>query len=80
MEPPLQQLMTSDQDAKVVAEPQGQRVQEGKDCAHLVRVGPPAPTAEPAICGAPDRAYGPSVDVMLCMDLGVSQCRELHGS
>uniref|UniRef100_A0A8C3WZQ6 La ribonucleoprotein 4B n=1 Tax=Catagonus wagneri TaxID=51154 RepID=A0A8C3WZQ6_9CETA len=28
--------MTSDQDAKVVAEPQGQRVQEGKDCAHLM--------------------------------------------
>lgn len=30
--------MTSDQDAKVVAEPQGQRVQEGKDGAHLVSV------------------------------------------
>ena len=28
--------MTSDQDAKVVAEPQGQRVQEGKDSAHLM--------------------------------------------
>ncbi|XP_070357070.1 la-related protein 4B isoform X10 [Equus asinus] len=28
--------MTSDQDAKVVAEPQGQRVQEGKDGAHLM--------------------------------------------
>lgn len=28
--------MTSDQDAKVVAEPQTQRVQEGKDSAHLV--------------------------------------------
>uniref|UniRef100_A0A8C0JTV8 La ribonucleoprotein 4B n=1 Tax=Canis lupus dingo TaxID=286419 RepID=A0A8C0JTV8_CANLU len=28
--------MTSDQDTKVVAEPQGQRVQEGKDSAHLM--------------------------------------------
>nr|KAF6392370.1 La ribonucleoprotein 4B [Pipistrellus kuhlii] len=28
--------MTSDQDAKVVAEPQGQRVQEGKDSDHLM--------------------------------------------
>ncbi|XP_060048360.1 la-related protein 4B isoform X3 [Erinaceus europaeus] len=28
--------MTSDQDAKVVAEPQGQRVQEGKGSAHLM--------------------------------------------
>jgi hypothetical protein len=28
--------MTSDQDAKVVAEPQAQRVQEGKDSSHLV--------------------------------------------
>ncbi|XP_065777487.1 la-related protein 4B isoform X2 [Muntiacus reevesi] len=28
--------MTSDQDAKVVAEPQGQRVQEGKDSTHLM--------------------------------------------
>ncbi|KAI2554851.1 La ribonucleoprotein 4B, partial [Homo sapiens] len=28
--------MTSDQDAKVVAEPQTQRVQEGKDSAHLM--------------------------------------------
>lgn len=38
MEPQSKQLMTSDQDAKVVAEPQGQRVQEGKDSAHLVSV------------------------------------------
>jgi hypothetical protein len=30
--------MTSDQDAKVVAEPQAQRVQEGKDSSHLVGV------------------------------------------
>lgn len=37
-EPQSKQLMTSDQDAKVVAEPQGQRVQEGKDGAHLVSV------------------------------------------
>ena len=36
MEPQSKQLMTSDQDAKVVAEPQGQRVQEGKDSAHLM--------------------------------------------
>ncbi|CAM9478328.1 unnamed protein product [Rangifer tarandus platyrhynchus] len=36
VEPQSKQLMTSDQDAKVVAEPQGQRVQEGKDSAHLV--------------------------------------------
>ncbi|XP_034500100.1 la-related protein 4B isoform X3 [Ailuropoda melanoleuca] len=28
--------MTSDQDTKVVAEPQGQRVQEGKDSSHLM--------------------------------------------
>ncbi|XP_008051068.1 la-related protein 4B-like, partial [Carlito syrichta] len=28
--------MTSDQDAKVVAEPQTQRVQEGKDSSHLM--------------------------------------------
>lgn len=28
--------MTSDQDAKVVAEPQAQRVQEGKDSSHLM--------------------------------------------
>ncbi|EPY86853.1 hypothetical protein CB1_000294001 [Camelus ferus] len=33
--PQSKQPMTSDQDAKVVAEPQGQRVQEGKDSAHL---------------------------------------------
>ncbi|KAF4023336.1 hypothetical protein G4228_015432, partial [Cervus hanglu yarkandensis] len=36
VEPQSKQLMTSDQDAKVVAEPQGQRVQEGKDSAHLM--------------------------------------------
>ncbi|XP_039726898.1 la-related protein 4B isoform X2 [Pteropus medius] len=35
-EPQSKQLMTSDQDTKVVAEPQGQRVQEGKDGAHLM--------------------------------------------
>ncbi|XP_036264395.1 la-related protein 4B isoform X8 [Pipistrellus kuhlii] len=36
VEPQSKQLMTSDQDAKVVAEPQGQRVQEGKDSDHLM--------------------------------------------
>ena len=36
VEPQSKQLMTSDQDTKVVAEPQGQRVQEGKDSTHLV--------------------------------------------
>ncbi|MXQ91527.1 hypothetical protein E5288_WYG001677 [Bos mutus] len=36
VEPQSKQLMTSDQDTKVVAEPQGQRVQEGKDSAHLM--------------------------------------------
>lgn len=39
VQPQSKQLMTSDQDTKVVAEPQGQRVQEGKDSAHLVSVG-----------------------------------------
>uniref|UniRef100_A0A2K5QE43 La ribonucleoprotein 4B n=1 Tax=Cebus imitator TaxID=2715852 RepID=A0A2K5QE43_CEBIM len=36
--------MTSDQDAKVVAEPQTQRVQEGKDSAHLMN-GPISQTS-----------------------------------
>ncbi|ELK34474.1 La-related protein 4B [Myotis davidii] len=36
VEPQSKQLMTSDQDAKVVSEPQGQRVQEGKDSDHLM--------------------------------------------
>ncbi|KAK2500095.1 hypothetical protein MC885_012669 [Smutsia gigantea] len=36
VEPQSERLMTSDQDAKVVAEPQGQRVQEGKDSTHLM--------------------------------------------
>ncbi|XP_036198627.1 la-related protein 4B isoform X10 [Myotis myotis] len=36
VDPQSKQLMTSDQDAKVVAEPQGQRVQEGKDSDHLM--------------------------------------------
>lgn len=32
------QLMTSDQDTKVVAEPQVQQVQEVKDSSHLVSI------------------------------------------
>ncbi|XP_006747913.2 la-related protein 4B [Leptonychotes weddellii] len=36
VQPQSKQLMTSDQDTKVVAEPQGQRVQEGKDSTHLM--------------------------------------------
>lgn len=36
-EPRSRRLMTSDQDAKVVAEPQVQQVQEAKDNVHLVR-------------------------------------------
>nr|XP_031300476.1 la-related protein 4B [Camelus dromedarius] len=38
--------MTSDQDAKVVAEPQGQRVQEGKDSAHLMNGPIPQTTSQ----------------------------------
>ena len=36
-EPRRRRLMTSDQDTKVVAEPQGQQVQEAKHNSHLVR-------------------------------------------
>uniref|UniRef100_K9ILZ1 Putative c-mpl binding protein n=2 Tax=Desmodus rotundus TaxID=9430 RepID=K9ILZ1_DESRO len=38
--------MTSDQDAKVVAEPQGQRVQEGKDSDHLMNGPIPQTTSQ----------------------------------
>ncbi|XP_045869924.1 la-related protein 4B isoform X2 [Meles meles] len=49
--------MTSDQDTKVVAEPQGQRVQEGKDSAHLMN-GPisqttPQTSSIPALSQVP---------------------------
>lgn len=37
-EPESRQLMTSDQDTKVVAEPQVQQVQEVKDSSHLVSI------------------------------------------
>lgn len=37
-EPRSRRLMTSDQDTKVVAEPQVQQVQEAKESSHLVSV------------------------------------------
>lgn len=37
-QPKSRQLMTSDQDTKVVAEPQVQQVQEVKDGSHLVSI------------------------------------------
>lgn len=37
-QPKSRQLMTSDQDTKVVAEPQVQQVQEVKDSSHLVSI------------------------------------------
>lgn len=37
-EPKSRQLMTSDQDTNVVAEPQVQQVQEVKDSSHLVSI------------------------------------------
>ncbi|XP_053778018.1 la-related protein 4B isoform X4 [Desmodus rotundus] len=46
VEPQSKQLMTSDQDAKVVAEPQGQRVQEGKDSDHLMNGPIPQTTSQ----------------------------------
>lgn len=39
-QPKSRQLMTSDQDTKVVAEPQVQQVQEVKDGSHLVSIIP----------------------------------------
>ncbi|KAM5336826.1 la-related protein 4B isoform 5-T5 [Glossophaga mutica] len=46
VEPQSKQLMTSDQDTKVVAEPQGQRVQEGKDSDHLMNGPIPQTTSQ----------------------------------
>ncbi|CAF97784.1 unnamed protein product, partial [Tetraodon nigroviridis] len=56
-EPRSRRLMTSDQDTKVVAEPQVQQVQEAKESAHLVSWYPHAshklPSDSPLvhICG-----------------------------
>ena len=56
--PQSKQLMTSDQDTKVVAEPQGQRVQEGKDSAHLVSRGRGQSWSGASLCSSSDhRCY-----------------------
>ncbi|XP_029403176.1 la-related protein 4B isoform X6 [Mus pahari] len=53
--------MTSDQDAKVVAEPQAQRVQEGKDSSHLMN-GPISQTTSQT-SSLPALTQGPTTKV-----------------